>query len=803
MRLRMDWNEDWQYTDTFTEELLTAKTTEHMETVRLPHTVAVTPLHYFDEGIYQKLCGYVKCFYAEEAWRGKRVLLTFFGAAHAAEVFLNGEKIAEHRCGYTAFTVDMAPKLRFGEENRLVVKLDSRETLDIPPFGYVIDYMTYGGLYREVLVEITEQTAIEDVFVKTKRISKKEYSIKPEVSISNRTEDCLLRFMLTSEKETVIAEWTQESKQEMTVSGIQEWHPEHPVLYTLRTELLCKNEAMHQNEVIDVKETRIGFREAAFKADGFHLNGKKYKIRGLNRHQSYPYVGYAMPESIQKYDADILKSELGVNAVRTSHYPQSQHFIDRCDELGLLVFTEIPGWQHIGEAKWKEQVIENTEEMVAQYRNHPSIILWGVRINESQDDDELYQKTNAVAHRLDDTRQTSGVRFLQKSHLLEDVYAYNDFLHDGSNDGCSPKKNITSDMEKGYLISEYNGHMYPTKSFDSEEHRTEHLLRHARVMDAYYQEADIAGGFGWCMSDYNTHQDFGSGDRICYHGVTDMFRNRKPAGYVYSSQQEREPVLFISSAMDIGEHPACLMKDVYAVTNADSVRVYKNDTFIREYTKKETPFQNLPHGPICMDDFIGDQMMEGEGFDRKKSEEVKQILLSACKNGMDHLPLSTKLLAAKCIVLRGMRMQDAVTLYNKYVGNWGGTATSYRFDAIKDGNIIASVEKKPVKAVKLSVTCSHTDLHEKATYDVAALRIQAVSEEGNVLAFLQEPIEITTKGAIELIGPSVISLGGGMGGTYVKSCGKSGAATVTLRGESFAPVTITFSVEGGQNGQEQ
>ena len=79
--------------------------------------------------------------------------------------------------------------------------------------------------------------------------------------------------------------------------------------------------------------------------DGYHLNGRKLKIRGLNRHQSYAYVGYAMPASVQKLDAEILRFDLGVNAVRTSHYPQSQHFIRRCDELGLLVFTEIPGWQ--------------------------------------------------------------------------------------------------------------------------------------------------------------------------------------------------------------------------------------------------------------------------------------------------------------------------------------------------------------------------------------------------------------------------------------------------------------------------
>ena len=111
-----------------------------------------------------------------------------------------------------------------------------------------------------------------------------------------------------------------------------------------------------------------------------------------------------MPDSVQRRDADILKYELGLNAVRTSHYPQSQAFIDRCDEIGLLVFTEIPGWQHIGDEEWQEIAVRNTEEMVLQYRNHPSVILWGVRINESQDNDKLYTRTNK--RRTDWTHKT-------------------------------------------------------------------------------------------------------------------------------------------------------------------------------------------------------------------------------------------------------------------------------------------------------------------------------------------------------------------------------------------------------------
>ncbi len=130
-----------------------------------------------------------------------------------------------------------------------------------------------------------------------------------------------------------------------------------------------------------------------FRADSFYLNGKKNFLRGLNRHQSYPYIGYAAPESLQRQDARILKNDLHCNAVRTSHYPQSQYFLDECDRLGLLVFTELPGWQHIGDAAWKDRACAMLREMLLQNRNHPSIILWGVRINESVDDDEFYTRT--------------------------------------------------------------------------------------------------------------------------------------------------------------------------------------------------------------------------------------------------------------------------------------------------------------------------------------------------------------------------------------------------------------------------
>lgn len=785
MRERIYWNRDWKFTTEYSEEILKKEFEGELQSVALPHTVAETPFHYFDESIYQMVSGYRKTFVPEEDWRDKQILLTIEAAGHQAEVYLNGNKMTEHFGGYTAFSVDLAPQLLFGEENVLVVKVDSRESINVPPFGNVIDYMTYGGLYREVYLDILDKTCIEDVFVKTRRISSMTYEISAEITCLQLQGDEIRVTLLDGAGAHVCTLGQSWQK----VTGIQEWHPETPNLYTLRAELI------RDGVVVDVLDTRFGFREAVFKKDGFYLNGKKFKLRGLNHHQSYPYVGYAMPESMQKYDAEILKKELGVNAVRTSHYPQSQHFINACDELGLLVFTEIPGWQHIGDDAWKQIAMKNTEEMVLQYRNHPSIILWGVRINESMDDDALYTETNRIAHELDSTRQTSGVRYIQKSHLLEDVYAYNDFSHKGDNAGCLKKKKSTPDRKKGQLISEFNGHMFPTKSFDCEDHTTEHMLRHARVMNAYYKEKDIAGGFGWCMFDYNTHQDFGSGDRICYHGVADMFRNKKPAGELYFAQQEAEPVLEVFSSLEIGEHPGGYVGDVYLATNADTVRVYKNDRFVKEIKTKDTAFKKMPHGPLMIDEFIGDALRTEEGFRRGKAKAVKKVLLAAQKHGMAKLPLSAKLTAAKCMVFYRMKISDAVDLYGKYVGDWGGTATVYRFEAIKNGLIVKTVEKSPMKAKQLKVQCSHTELAEKNTYDVAAVRFRMESEKNNLLPFNQDIITLYAEGPVEIIGPKTISLRGGMGGTYVKTTGEAGEAKLTLQAEGLEAMEILFTME--------
>lgn len=785
-------NDGWLFAENFKEEYITGKSDSDMHSIRIPHSTRILPFNYFSEDEYQTVSAYVRTISAPAEWESKRILVTFEGAAHYAEVFLNGEKIGEHYSGYTAFTLELTNKLKLGEDNVLTVKLDSRESLNIPPFGNVIDYMTFGGIYRDVYLEIKESCFISDVFAKPEATGKLVCEVTLSGSIPEGARIIQSAAPISDEKaeETVLID-TAATRERFPlhcfIDDVKLWDINSPNLYLLKTKLYANS------ELIDSHEVNIGFRRMEFKADGFFLNGRRVQIRGLNRHQSYPYVGYAMPESMQREDARILRS-LGVNSVRTSHYPQSHYFIDECDRLGLLVFTEIPGWQHIGDGAWKEQAVKNVEEMILQYRNHPSIMIWGVRINESRDDHELYTRTNELARLLDPTRQTGGVRNIKKSELLEDVYTFNEFRHDGKHPGCYPKSKVTSDMNKPYIITENNGHMFPTKSFDCEDHRIEHALRHARVLNDVAAEPDICGSFSWCFFDYNTHKDFGSGDRICYHGVCDMFRNEKLASAVYKAQSDVETFLEVGSSMDIGEHPACIRGNVWVFTNADKVRMYKNDRFIKEYAPKNSYFPDMVRSPILIDDYVGDVFESELGFSHKKAESLREAMNYIAIHGYGDITPKFALLALKCLVLYRMSVDEIVDLYTKYVGDWGGRSTVYRFDAIKDGKVMKSVTKTPMSKVKLEVTPSHTDLHESSSYDVAAFRIRALDENGNPLPYCNEPVTVRLDGDIELIGNSAIPLRGGMAGAYVKTKGKLGKATVTFSSSICEDITIDLNI---------
>lgn len=761
-------NREWLFApyDSSHDQEIIDQLFEHIE---IPHSPVMIPYNNFDEKMMWGTFTYVRKIFMDETMLGKHVVLRFEGVAHQANIYVNQIHVLTHEGGYVPFEVDLSSYA--SEKNELLIKVivDTHEHAHIPPFGGVVDYLGYGGIYREVSLIVTDHGFIRDVFVE--QYGKQTFKVHVYTSIEGGE---LNLSIYNHEKEELVV-LSDKVIQEHTVfpislNDIHLWDIEDPYLYT------AKIQYKHGNDQ-DMINVRFGLREAIFKRDGFYLNQKRIKLHGLNRHQSFPYVGYAMPKRAQIEDADLIKYDLGCNIVRTSHYPQSSHFLDRCDEIGLLVFEEIPGWQHIGDESWKKQSLANLDSMIERDRNHPSIILWGVRINESPDDDSFFERTNAHAMALDPTRQRGGVRNFAKSHFFEDVYTYNDFSHFGDNRGLEKKEKITGDVP--YLITEFNGHMYPTKRFDDELHRINHLKRHLRVLDdAFHENNGISGAIGWVFADYNTHQEFGSGDKICYHGVMDMFRIPKIASSAYSIQSDYKDILEVTSTMNLGDHQAGDLGLIYVMTNLDEVKVYKNDVYIKTFQPDKKKYPHLKHAPIIVDDLIGETLMKNEHMKEKDAELTKSVLRAVAKYG-NHLPLSYKLKMLYILKKYKKSYDDAVKLFYTYMTGWGSKHNTYRFEGYKNHELIKVVNKAPITETDLIIEHDGLDLVIADTYDVKRYVIKKVDQHGELLPYAFDPITIETEGTIELIGPNVISLLGGAIAFWIKGSVK-GTGTITI-----------------------
>ncbi len=786
-----DWNDGWLFAPVFTPALVQPDRTEKLTPVRVPHTVKPLPYNYCNENDYQRLSGYRKEFFAPKEWEGRTVLLTFGAVAHDATVFCNGRRMFHHGCGYTAFTVDLTAALRLGQKNVVAVRCDSREDLNIPPFGGQLDGLTYGGIYRAVSLDIKEPAYLRDIFIEAKA----EGDFRIYSSTVGETVGCTLQAEIRSPSGSRVLYQGELSLPIVgTLNGVHPWSLEHPSLYTLTVRLIRPGTNGLPDRVLDERSTRFGFRTLQFVAGGLYLNGQRVELRGLNRHQSYAYQGYAMPDSIQRLDAQLLKKELGCNAVRTSHCPPSPAFLDACDELGILVFTEMPGWQHLGDDAWKAQALQNCREMVCQYRNHPSIFLWGVRVSGSADDEAFYKRTNETVRRLDPTRPTAGARSSRKSQLLEDVYAYNDYSYRGRGPGCEARGNVTPDTRKGYLISEFGGQQFPAKAFDDEPHRLAQALRYAAVLNDSIAQQGVAGSFGWCMTDYNTHREFGSGDRVSYHGVMDLFRNPKLSAAVYASQKTpRAPsdiVLEVSSGMALGDLPGGIPVACWVFTNAESVRLYRDNDFVAEFAPdRRGRFAALPHPPIEIQDFVGSLLEKYEGLDRAAAPQVAAILNEMRRDAMELSPLSR----ARMLSLR-LSAQELLRMYYKYIGVLGSPTSVYRFEAVWHGRAVKTVIREPVQSVRLECTVHNPILTDGPTWDCAAVSLRAIDQNGNLLPYCSEAVQLSVEGPVEILGPSVVPLRGGMAGTYLATTGEAGRAVLHCKMEGALDTEAVLTI---------
>jgi beta-galactosidase len=727
-RLVLPMNRNWLFSPKFSDAAM-QKTFDDsgFERVIIPHTNVRLPWHGFDEKQYELVSVYRRHFKVPPEARGKHVFVDFEGAMTASTVWLNGERLGEYKGGYTPFSFELTPHLDFDGENILAVALDSSERGDIPPFGYEIDYLTFGGIYREVWLRIVPSTFIENIFARPKDA----LASRPSLEV-----DCFLQHLEPTGPLSLQAELLDEDRvlsqasapvpksaasadpvahtiHVPALSGIELWDLQHRKLYSVRIRLL------KGAQVVDEDCRRFAFREATFTDHGFELNGKIIKLRGLDRHQTFPYVGQAMPGRVQRRDAEVLRNQLKCNIVRTSHYPQSRHFLDACDEVGLLVLEEIPGWQHIGDQAWQDISVDNVRRMIRRDWNHPSIILWGVRINESRDNHDFYTRTNAMAHQLDPTRQTGGIRYFQESEFLEDVFTMNDFGFP-----------LKPPNHPRYLNTEFVGHTFPTKTIDNVERLQEHTLRHARIHDQLASNPQYAGGIGWCAFDYNTHGNFGSGDRICYHGVSDIFREPKPAAGFYKSQCDPEDEIVLEPAFHWarGDQSIGFSKAVIC-SNCDHLKFYIDDKLVAEVDPDRQQFQHLRYAPFVLE--LGELFHKWGDLRLEGYIQGKQVI----------------------------------------VKNMSGSGVDTKFLLLPDDTTLTADGADTTRVV-----------------------MRVTDEFGRIRPFANDSIKLTIEGPASIVGDNPFSLIGGTGAVWIRAGEQSGKVAFTAEHPHLGPQTLHFDI---------
>lgn len=559
--------------------------------VVLPHTIALVPHADIDTSVYGRITWYRKHFVLPDIYRGRRISIEFQAVSKAAEVFCNGQRVGEHEGAYTPFTVDITDNVSFNSDNVLAVKVDSRQRTEIPPEGKDVDYMIGGGIVRDVALVVKNPVHVEWVYARRDPARVDCIELTAKIVNAGKTASAgSLRFMLTDAKGTAaasvnksytLAPGTVENIQTIAgpVKNLKLWHPDEPSLYTLNAQIFSGEKCL------DEYRQQTGFRIVAFEKDDgiFLINGNPLKLRGLNRHETFPFIGRAAANRLQRRDAEIIKYDFGCNIVRCSHYPQDPEFLDRCDEIGLMVLEEMAGWNFVSVNKeWQKVALDNLTEMIIRDRNHPSVISFGVRVNQSADFRDFYTETNRIARTLAPDRPTHGVRVSgrgSKNGFLEDVWAQNFTIP-----SATPP-------QLPWITTESVGHNFPVHSRADQSRLIGQMLSHAAVHDSAGKNHKIAGLLGWCAFDYNSPYRYAK-NNVCYHGVADIFRNPRHAAYFYRSQADAAiygPMIYIAHYWEkyTGSN------DIWVTSNCDSVELFVNKRSLGKHAGSE--YRSLSH----------------------------------------------------------------------------------------------------------------------------------------------------------------------------------------------------------------
>ncbi|MFR9502991.1 MAG: sugar-binding domain-containing protein [Rikenellaceae bacterium] len=606
------------------------------ESASIPHGLEVLPENASGCRNYQGEAWYRKQFRVNRAKSDERLFIYFEAVMGKSKVWVNGELVSEFYGGYLPFAADITDVVNYdGEPNIVAVLADNSDDENYPPGKAQanLDFAYLGGIYRDVylmttsplhvtLPQLSERVAGGGIFISTAKASgdSAEINIRSEVeNSSNKRVSVTLKSTLETidgeqiktltKRSSIAPNSTVEIDQLMSVSGVELWHPNHPTLHYIKTEVWCGN------RLCDQFRTRFGIRTIEMAgAVGMKINGEVYdsKIIGANRHQDYVYVGNALPNSAHWRDAVLLRQG-GCAIVRAAHYPQDDAFYDACDQLGLLTTTASPGWQFFNKVNplFEERIYEDVRRLVRKDRNRPSIIMWETALNETWAQPvDLLKNMHAIAHEeypFDGMYTVTDIDKAQEAGL--DMYYHGD------------DPNVNSFIrECGDQVDNWYSHnsVVRVKSEWGENALLQQSEIYSKTLNVLHSSDPVKlGGALWAGFE---HQRGYHSDPF-WGGLMTLYRLPKYSYYLWRSQYDADyrveetdiaPTLFIANELT-QLSPA----DVYIYSNCDEVALTINGREIGTISPSDDKgYSHIPNPPFIFKDAFHIEDFKTQGMNK-------------------------------------------------------------------------------------------------------------------------------------------------------------------------------------------
>lgn len=619
-------NQGWEFSKTNQ-----SATKQQWQPINLPHCWNIEDVMDDNPGYYRGEGYYKRTIWVDQKYKSEQLFLLFEGANQVSEVFVNGQKAGEHVGGYAAFYVSLSPFVQFGKQNEILVKVDNSYNQDIAPLS--ADFTFYGGLYRDVWLLRTKQTHFsvkentQGIYITTPRVTEESATLEVKAHITTtQTLDSKIKVnsVLIDAQGKIVGKSAQQSvilspasaalslEQSIEITKPRLWSPETPYLYNLQTRI---TDAM-TGKLLDQVVQSVGFRWFHFDAGkGFFLNGKPYKLIGTSRHQDYPGMGNALPDSLAIKDIQLLK-QMGGNFLRVAHYPQDPAVLAACDRLGILASVEIPLVNEISETiAFNKNAMDMQVEMIRQHYNHPSVIIWCYMNeillrphygNDKEKQQVYFKHITALAKSLDSiTRKTDPTRYTMMAYHGD----YNKYKETGLVDiPMIAGWNLYSGWygarmqdfpifldsfhkrhpDKIMVVSEYGADadprirsMAPVRFDKSVEYTTRF---HAYYLTQMQQRPFVAAAMIWNLADFNSETRTESMPHINNKGLMEWNRASKDPYQYYQTQLSKKMAVKIlgtaASTIKADSSNKSGKKLVQVTTNLEAIELFVNGSSV-------------------------------------------------------------------------------------------------------------------------------------------------------------------------------------------------------------------------------